>query len=376
MRITGNGAVSARAQAAGYPDPALSTAALALIAIGLVAVYSAGIMRAQSLYDSTGHFLARQSIAALLGFTCLWVAIRMPLRLLDRLAGPFGILTLVFLALVLVPSVGVEINGARRWLSLGPLGRFQPSEFARLSVVLLIAKYAAGHTERMASLSQVTKALVLPALFAGLILAQPDLDTGLMILVIGLTILFAAGIPWAYIIGFGLLGLACAAMWLRGFQIDRIVGFLDPWADPRGRGYHVIQGWTAMGSGGFFGKGLGGSVLKFGFLPEAHTDFILAVIGEEGGFIVTSIVVLLFGVIAWRGYKVALSQPTQFGRFIAVGITAMITIQALLNLMVVTGLAPTAGVPLPLVSYGGTSFVLTTASLGILLGLSRSLPGR
>jgi len=360
----------------GHPDPTLATATIFLMAIGLIFVYSAGIMRAEIAYNSTSHFLVRQMVAAAIGIGLMMFVSRVSSDWLENFTGVFGIVTLVLLMVVLIPGIGVKIAGARRWINLGPLGRFQPSEFARLAAVLLVAKYAARHGDEIRSAAGIAKALVLPFVFAALILAEPDTDTGFTVLIIAGVILFAAGIPWLYILSLGALGLVggTAVIMMAAYRMERILGFLNPYADMRGRGYHIVQGWTAMGSGGFFGKGLGASVLKFGFLPEAHTDFILAIIGEEGGFITTSLIAVLFGVIVWRGYKIALAQSDAYSRFVAVGITAMVTLQALLNMMVVTGLAPTTGVPLPFVSYGGTSVMFMAASLGILLGLSRGMP--
>jgi len=186
-------------------------------------------------------------------------------------------------------------------------------------------------------------------------------------------ILFVAGVPWRYVlIGAGAAVLvAILLIWKEPYRMDRIMGFLDPWSDPRRKGYQIIQCWIAMGSGGIFGKGLGASIQKLGFLPEAHTDFIFAVIAEELGFVIASLIVVLFGIISWKGYRIAIRQSIPFARYVAIGITAMVSMQAGLNLMVVSGLAPTTGVPLPFVSYGGTSLIFMMSSLGILWGISR-----
>ncbi len=357
------------------PDSTLATATVLLMAIGLVSVYSAGIMEGEQVFDSTGHFLLRQSIAAVLGIGAMIWASRLPLAKIEHYTTLFGLGTLLILLIVLIPGIGTKISGARRWIRLGPVS-FQPSEFARLATVMLVAKYAASHSEEIRTFKGVCKSLILPTMFAALILAEPDFDTGLMVLLIGALILFVAGIPWIYVVGGASAGLAAAAglIIVAPYRLQRIAGFLDPWSDMRGKGYHIIQSWIAMGSGGFFGKGLGGSVQKLGFLPEAHTDFIFAIIAEEWGFVGATVIVMLFCVIAWRGYRIALAQTIPFARYLGMGITAMVTLQALLNLLVVSGLAPTTGVPLPLVSYGGTSLVFMTSSLGILWGLSRRSP--
>lgn len=354
-------------------DSTLSTAIFALLAIGLVAVFSASTMKAHTYFDSSSHFLSVQLTAAMIGLLMMLLISRIPITAIEKFTPVFGLFTAVILGLVLVPAFGAEVGGARRWLNLGPLPRFQPSEFARVAAVLLVARFAARRPEEVATIKGVGKALAGPLVFAVLILFEPDLDTGMTILLISGIVLFAAGLPWRYVItllvigAIALVGLISVA----DYRMDRILGFMDPWADMKGRGWHVIQGWIAMGSGGLFGRGLGNSIQKHGFLPEPHTDFIFAIIGEEGGFVFSVLIVVLFGVVAWRGYRIAASQKNNFACYVAVGITSMITLQALLNLMVVTGLAPTTGVPLPLISYGGTSLVLTMCALGILLGLSR-----
>lgn len=357
------------------PDSILATVTVMLMAIGIISVYSAGVMEGTVHFESTTHFVIRQMIAAVIGLAGMVLASRLPLSTIEKFATVFGVVTLIVLALVLIPGIGTVVGGARRWIRLGPIN-FQPSEFARLATVLLVAKYAATHAEELKTLRGFGKAMLLPAVFAGLINLEPDFDTALMVLLIGGIILFCAGIPLGYVLIIGTAGVIGAWMLVIGseYRYQRILGFLDPWSDARGKGYHIIQSWTAMGSGGFFGKGLGNSVQKLGFLPEAHTDFIFAIIGEEGGFIVASAIVALFGVLAWRGYRIAAAQTIPFARYLAIGITAMITLQALLNMMVVTGLAPTTGVPLPLVSYGGTSWIFMATSIGLLWGLSRNLP--
>jgi cell division protein FtsW len=378
LRGRGNSAASSDARALELPpDSTLATATALLVAFGLVTVYSAGTIDGALSYDATGHLLGKQLIAAMLGMACMYVVSRMTLHRLEQLAAALGVITLILLVAVLIPGIGTKVGGARRWINLGGGLNFQPSEFARLATVLLVAKFAARHQNEIPTFRGIVRALCLPGIFCGLILAQPDFDTGLTVLLIGAIILFVAGLPWLYV-GAGVLvggvGAAGLIMFAR-YRMERIVGFLDPWADVRGKGYQIIQCWIGMGSGGWFGRGLGQSVQKLGFLPEAHTDFIFAVVGEEWGFLGAAAIVMLFMVVAWRGYRISADQTIPFARYLGAGITAMVTIQALLNLMVVTGLAPTTGVPLPLVSYGGTSLIFVMASLGILWGLSRRRAG-
>ncbi|RMH59418.1 MAG: putative lipid II flippase FtsW [Candidatus Hydrogenedentota bacterium] len=355
------------------PDAFLVTTTLFLMAVGFIFVYSAGVMKAEIYYGSTSHFLVRQALAAVIGIVTMIVLSRIPADLLERAAGPFAILTFLLLFLVLIPGVGIKISGARRWLPMPLLGRFQPSEFARLAVVIVVARYVARNGEEIGTWTGVGKMLLPPLLFFLLIVAEPDFDTAMMIPALALVILFVAGLPWRILTGIVgvLLAGAAALVAAAPYRLERIRGFLDPWSDVQGKGYHIIQGWTAMGSGGLFGKGIGQGVQKYGFLPEPHTDFIFAVIGEEIGLIGTVLVTAGFIVLAWRGYRAALEQKEPFARYAAAGVTALITGQALLNMMVVTGLAPTTGVPLPLISYGGTSIVFTCAAIGILLNFSR-----
>jgi cell division protein FtsW len=355
------------------PDSTLATATAFLVAFGLVTVYSAGTLKGALSFDSTSHLLGKQLVAAMIGVTLMYGVSRCTLATLEKLAAGLGVLTLLLLVVVLIPGIGTKVGGARRWINLGGGLNFQPSEFARLATVLLVAKFAARHQDEIPTFRGILRALFLPGVFCALILLQPDFDTALTVLLIGSIILFVAGLPWIYVVSGALLGGAGAGalVYFASYRMERIIGFLDPWADVRGRGYQIIQCWIGMGSGGWFGRGLGQSVQKLGFLPEAHTDFIFAVVGEEWGFLGAAAIVSLFMVIAWRGYRISAEQTIPFARYLGAGITAMVTIQALLNLMVVTGLAPTTGVPLPLVSYGGTSLVFVMASLGILWGLSR-----
>jgi len=355
------------------PDSLLATTTMILVAIGIVSVYSAGSSKGFETYGSSSHFLIRQFCSALVGLFAMIYFSKISLAKLEKITVGFGLLTLLLLIAVLIPGIGSEIKGARRWINLGFGFRFQPSEFARLASALMVARYVSKFSERVCTLSGILKCMVLPLIYSFLILLQPDFDTAFTVLAIGCVILFVAGVPWRYVlIGAGAAVLvAILLIWKEPYRMDRIMGFLDPWSDPRRKGYQIIQCWIAMGSGGIFGKGLGASIQKLGFLPEAHTDFIFAVIAEELGFVIASLIVVLFGIISWKGYRIAIRQSIPFARYVAIGITAMVSMQAGLNLMVVSGLAPTTGVPLPFVSYGGTSLIFMMSSLGILWGIAR-----
>ena len=265
------------------------------------------------------------------------------------------------------------MNGARRWLHVGPLG-VQPSELAKIAIIMFTAALLERRMDRidepgysLLPIGIVTGAVV------GLILVEPDLGTAFSVLVIALAMVFAAGISYRYVVGLGLAALPALylVVMFSPYRAQRIIGFLDPWADAQGSGYQVIQSMIAVGTGGFFGRGLMGGMQKLYYLPEPHNDFIYAVIAEELGLIGATTVLICFCVIAWRGLRTAARAPDRFGAFLAVGLTAMIAFQALLNISVVLGLAPTKGIPLPFVSAGGSSLLINLLGMAILLNVSQ-----
>ncbi len=353
------------------PDARLATATVLLMAIGMVAVYSAGPARAAD-GSMAGNMLVRQLIAGIIGCVAMYGCSRLSLKHIDRFTLVVVGLAIIAQFLVFIPGIGATVKGATRWVRLGPIS-FQPSELARLASVLYAARFAARYPEIVTDWKQVWQAFLVPAIFTVLVYFQRDLDTALFMLFYAGIVYFVAGMPLVALGGGAVLAVAGGAykVWTEPYRMQRMTAFMNPEAHTQDAGYQVWQGLIGMGSGGWFGRGLGGSVQKFGFLPEAHTDFIFAVIGEEGGLLATLVVVALFATIAWRGYGIALGQPIPYARYLAVGITAMVTIQALVNLLVVTSCIPVAGIPLPLVSSGGTSVVFIAAALGILWGLSR-----
>lgn len=359
------------------PDGLLLLAVATILSFGLVAVYSASAHEAIRRFQDADRFLQRQILAAAIGLGAAYFASRAPVRLWGRLAPYLAAFVGLGLAAVLVPALGREIAGARRWLPLGPF-HVQPSEFAKLAVVLYAAHLAARRPALLSTYPGFLKALAVPAALAALILLQPDFEASLVVVGIAVAVLFVAGARLPHLLGTALAAapVVAALVWAEPYRMRRVLAFLDPWADPQDRGYQIIQCWIALGSGGLWGKGLGGSELKNGFLPEAHTDFIFAVVGEETGFLGASVFLAAFVILLWRGMRVAARLADPFSRYAAVGLTAMIVGQALVNLGVVTGLLPTTGVTLPLVSYGGSSVVLTLLALGILLGLSRGVARR
>lgn len=353
-------------------DATLLSAVLGMLGFGLVMVFSASSVEAGVVNHNAYFYLERQAIWAILGLTLMAILSRMDYHLLRRYAGPIAAATLFLLIIVLVPHVGRNINGAQRWLGFGSL-LFQPSELAKFSVVLLFARYLSGDVDVRSYTQGILFPLGLLAVFAGLIVREPDLGTSVALGATVFVMLFVSGVRGWHLASLGgvavaaVVGLIVAAP----YRLSRFLAFLHPQSDPQGTGYHIIQSLYALGSGGLFGVGLGGSALKYFYLPEQHTDFIYAIIGEELGLVGTTLVLLLFFIVAWRGLRTAMLAPDRFGAVLAAGLTAMIAVQALVNIAVVTASMPITGIPLPFVSYGGSSLVFALAGVGVLLSVSR-----
>ncbi len=355
------------------PDAVLLAIAGLLTAIGIVMVFSASSAVAYTQYHDAAYYLKRELLWAVVGAGALVLGMRLDYTKL-RPAAPwiFGI-AVVLLAAVLIPSLGSIEGGARRWLSLR-LFTFEPSEFAKLAIVILLARLVSARADGAASFARVG----FPALFwvgvcFALVMRQPDLGTASIYLLTAFVMLFASGAQLIHLA----IEAAVAVPALLGFiyaspyRRDRFLAFLHPWKDPQGTGYHIIQSLYALGSGGLFGLGLGQSRQKFGYLPAQHTDFIFSIIGEELGFVGAAAVLILFLAFAYRGVRIAMRADDRFGYFLAIGLTASITIQALINIGVVTSSWPVTGVPLPFISYGGTSLVMTLFGVGLLASVSR-----
>ncbi len=354
-------------------DMTLLVSVLILLSVGVVMVYSASSVEALALYGSASYFLKRQVVWALLGIVVMVVLARIPYERWERWSVPLFLFTLFCLLLVLVPHVGKDIGGARRWIGVGPL-LFQPSELAKFSVVVL---FAVTLTRRNVPVSDLRRGF-LPHILAvvvlfGLILKEPDLGTALSLGGTAIVMMIVAGADLTHVIGLVLLGVPAivALIITEPYRLQRITAFLDPFKDPLGSGYHTIQSLLALGSGGVLGTGLGHSALKYFYLPEPHTDFIFAILAEELGLVGGVAVIALFFVFAWRGYRIALASTDSFAAVLAVGMTTMVLLQAVLNIGVVTDSLPVTGVPLPFISYGGSSLLFTLAAVGILLNISR-----
>src|SRR5215831_6772373 len=338
------------------PDFWLFGVAIVLLSAGVVMVYSASAIVAADRFHDPYFFLKKQIFWAMLGAACMWMAIRLDYRRLEGLTLPLLIFAGVLLVLVLVPPFGQAINGTRRWIRLGPVS-FQPAELAKLALVLYLAAFLAKKGEEIADLRRgLLPPLAIAGLLAALVLAQPDLGNCLTLITLTFTLLFLAG-GRARHLGFILataLPPLVIAIWAAPYRLRRIVAFIDPWSDPRGSGFQIIQSWLALGNGGVFGQGIGASRQKLFYLPESHTDFIFAILGEELGFVGALAVVALFVVLIWRGFRIGLRAPDPFGGYLALGITMLIATQVVVNLGVVTGLLPTKGLPLPFLSFGGS----------------------
>ena len=347
-----------RKQQARYsPDIVIFLITLALLSIGVVMVFSASSVSARAVYDDTYYFLKRQLAWAGLGLVTMIITMQVDYRIWKKVAWLALIATILLLIAVLIPGIGVAIRGSRRWIDIGPIP-FQPSEIAKIVMVLFMASFLSDRIGRIHKFSQGLLApLVILGVVFGLIVLEPDFGTGGTIVAVSLA---ALGVP-------GLVVMAIAAP----YRARRFLAFLDPWEDPLGSGFHIIQSLLALGSGGLFGVGLGRSRQKFLYLPMQHTDFIFAIIGEELGFTGAAMVLIFYFLFAWRGLRIAIATSDAFGKLLAVGITTMIVFQAIINIGVVSGVLPITGITLPLISSGGSSLVTTLAAIGVLLNISK-----
>ncbi len=342
---------------------------LGLVAFGLVMVYSASSARALLSADAPSYYLKRQAIYAVMGLVALVILSRFDFHRLRHATQP--LLAVTFVLLVAVLAIGTAVNGARRWIPIGFMN-FQPSELAKLVLALwtaaLLARKPAPRT-----LGELAKPIgVVVGLACALILIEPDLGTAIAIAIMVSAILVVSGTRLRLLASATgvATGIVLLAIWFEPYRRERIFSFLDPWHDPQGAGFQAVQSMIALGSGGFFGVGLGESVQKIYYLPEASTDMIFAIVGEELGLIGAMAVIAAFAVFAYAGFNIALHCRDPFGKRLAAGITALICGQAAVNVSAVMGIAPLTGIPLPFVSYGGSSLVVGLAAVGILLNIA------
>ena len=342
---------------------------LSLVAFGLVMVYSATSAAAAIGDGDASSYLKRQAAYALVGVVLLTGASRIDFRHWRRAAPALVLASLVLCAAVLV--VGPQVNGARRWLFLGP-ATFQPSELAKLALALWVAAFLARRRAPQTIGRLIRPIGIVAAVFCALLLAQPDLGTTITLLVMLAAVLVVAGTPVRVLAfaGTSVIALAIAAIWFEPYRRARVFSFLDPWADPTHTGFQIVQAMIGLGSGGLLGNGLGESVQKIHYLPEAHTDMIFAIIGEELGLVGAAAVIAAYGAFAYAGFSVAHAARDPFGKRLAVALTALVCGQAAINLAAVLGLAPLTGIPLPFVSAGGSSLVVLLAAVGVLLNIA------
>jgi cell division protein FtsW len=355
------------------PDAVLLIVTGLLTAIGIVMVFSASSAVAYTQYHDAGYYLKRELLWAAIGIAALVLGMKLDYTKLRPAAPWIFVLAVVLLAAVLVPSLGFVEGGARRWLS-ARFFTFEPSEFTKLALVLFLANLFSARSEGAASFSRAG----FPALFAvgicfALVMREPDLGTASLYLLTTFVLLFVAGAPLLQLALEAAIAIPALLIFIysSAYRRDRFLAFLHPWRDPQGTGYHIIQSLYALGSGGLFGLGLGQSRQKFGYLPAQHTDFIFSIIGEELGFVGAVAIVFLFLAFAYQGIRIASRAEDRFGFYLAVGLTTSIVLQALINVGVVTASWPVTGVPLPFISYGGTSLVITLFSVGLLASISR-----
>ncbi|MBI4698674.1 MAG: putative lipid II flippase FtsW [Nitrospirae bacterium] len=346
-----------------------------LVCIGVLMVYSSSAFLASEKFGNSFHYLWRQIFTILAGLAGMVFLARTDYRKLRVFVIPLLVISGILLLLVFVPGIGVAAgskSAVKRWIKLWP-STFQPSELVKISMVIFLSDYMSRNAHRMKDL---VHGMVIPVAvmvsFQCIIIFQPDFGAVMSIGIITITLLIIGGINWKYItcVIAGAIPVIAALIWTKPYRMARITAFLDPWKDPRGSGFQLIQSFLAFGNGGITGVGIGGSKQKLYFLPEAHTDFIFSLIGEEWGLIGAVIVVLLFAYLFRKGLIVAMKAEDPFGYYLATGLTVMIGCQALINFAVATGAMPTKGLPLPFISYGGSSLLINMIAAGILINIS------
>ena len=357
---------------AGKPDYAILLTALALVVVGLIFVYSASFAIALAEYGNVNYFIFRQAGSAVMGLVGMFVLMRFDYRRLRMLSPLLMLVAVLSLAAVLV--VGNDAYGARRWISLGGLPPFQPSEFAKLALIVYISAWLASHGRDVQSFALgLAPFILLVGLVAALILMEPDTGTAAIVVMTTVALFFLAGGSLTHVFTLGGIGAVAGALLVAsgGYRADRIFAFTSAEQDPSGVGFHTLQLLIALGSGGIEGLGLGVSRQKFFYVPGAHTDGVFAIIGEETGFVGAMVVIGLFAYLVFRGFRVALRARDEFGSYLAMGIVCWIAFQALVNVGGITRTIPLTGIPLPFVSYGGSSLIMILAGVGILLNVSR-----
>lgn len=355
------------------PDAWLLAAVAGLLGIGVVMVFNVSYFPAAERYDDPFRFFRKHLISLAIGGVVMLAVSRLRMDLVERWASVALMISIAFLLLVLIPGIGVERGGARRWIILGGFG-IQPAEIVKLTAVLFLARWISRHGDRMKEFTTgVLPLLLLVGFCCGLMLLQPDFGTAVILGALLFVMLFVSAARPLHLFGLGLFGVAAFGVMatLAEYRMRRLLCFMDPWEHSRDCGFQLTQSLIAIGSGGVSGVGLGQSRQKMFFLPEAHTDFIFALIGEELGLCGALLVLALFAVIAARGFRIASRHPDPFASLLAFGLTLVVVLGAVVNVGVVVGLLPTKGLPLPFVSYGGSAMLAAMIEIGMLAALSR-----
>jgi cell division protein FtsW len=347
-----------------------------LLAFGTVMVFSASGPNAYNIFGDVDHFLKKQLQVLPFGFVAMFVLMNIDYRKLGKWSPIFLIISLVMFVLTAIPGIGIITNGARRWLGIpGTPLQIQPSEFAKLAIILFFSYSLSKRKEQLKSFYKgLLPYLILVGLFAGMLLIfQSHLSATIVIVGVSCIILFSAGAKIKHFVILSipaLIGVA-GAIAIQPYRMARVYSFLNPFEDPKGNGWQIINSLYAIGSGGIFGRGLGKSLQKFLYIPEPQNDFILSVLAEELGFVGVLVVLILFTILIWRGIKVSINAPDTFGSLLSIGIISLIAVQVIINVAVVTSSMPATGMPLPFFSYGGTSLLFLMSGIGILLNISR-----
>lgn len=355
-------------------DKILLFTVVILAIFGIIMIYSASSVWALYKFKDSFHYLKYQAVFFLIGCFLMFLVSRVNYQIYYKYAGKILLICLILLVLVLIPGIGSIRNGSRSWFGIGPLG-IQPSEAAKLGLIIFTSKYLTNSSNFLKSYKKgLFPILGITLLFFGLIMLQPDLGTGVILVMAIISLLFIAGVSMKFFIAGGIVGIIgiVVLIIIAPYRMDRITSFINPWSDELGTGFQIIQSLYAIGPGGLLGTGFLNSIQKHFYLPEPQTDFIFSIIAEEFGVAGAFIVVGLFGIILYRGIKIALNCKDKFGKYLAFGMMFQMIFQAVMNLMVVIGLIPVTGVTLPFLSYGGSSLLVSMASIGIILNISRN----
>ena len=356
----------------GRPDITLFIVAIILVVIGTVMIYSSSSIIALEKYGDGYHYIKKQILFVLLGLGAMIGASKVPYRYWAKAAYPAVLISIALLTLLIVPGFGTKVGGATRWFRAGGVS-FQVSELVKIALVIFLAHYL---TKKIAYVKEFSRVFMVPLvvllIIFGLVLCQPDFGAAVIMVVVFMLMFYLAGGRIVYLAGLAATAIPVGAVLImqESYRMQRLLSFLNPWEDPSRTGFQIIQSFISFGSGGTFGVGLGNSMQKLFYLPEPHTDFILSVIAEEGGFVGVVIVLVLFCILIIRGFMISFNCADLFGMLLASGLTTVIALEAFINMAAVMGLIPTKGLVLPFLSYGGTSLMMCMVTVGILLNIS------